>query len=378
MLWLFAIFWNAVTLPVLVLVSREWQAQGNQLLLLTLIFPAVGLALACAAIYRAIRRRKFGLSFCTIDQVPIEPGRPFQGAIEMRGDTVPDEGYRLLLACVHRLETGHGRNRSVSETPLWHQEVRVSAATAIRIPAGGTRVPFSITIPADARSSDFRIPRDQIIWRLDASAELPGVDYAGSFELPVFATTTSSSDSREIATYRIAHRDGAARRSFVPESGITITPLADGETEYRVRTRGSVRGALVFLVFTLIWLGAIVLMLRENVPLFVPVFFLLIGLILIATAIDYVAGVSIIRAGRNGIDVRRRSLGTGSASFIAAQRIESIDATLGGQSGRSTYYDIVVATSDAGKRTVARYIRNGDDAETLAARLWTALVRDLP
>ena len=28
--------------------------------------------------------------------------------------------------------------------------------------------------------------RDQILWRLEAAAEIPGIDYSASFELPVF------------------------------------------------------------------------------------------------------------------------------------------------------------------------------------------------
>jgi len=186
LLWVFAIFWNAMAMPVIFLLAREWPKQHNPLLLLALIFPAVGLAFIVAAIYAGLRRLKFGLSACTIDSVPLRPGRTFHGEIAMRGDSVPEDGYRLSLLCVHRVITGQGKSRSIEETPLWQQEIRVSAASARRDPTGGIRVPFSITIPSDARSADFRNERDQIVWRLDASAEMPGVDYAASFELPVF------------------------------------------------------------------------------------------------------------------------------------------------------------------------------------------------
>ncbi|MEA2337092.1 MAG: hypothetical protein QOE82_1099 [Thermoanaerobaculia bacterium] len=185
-LWIFAIFWNAITIPVSFLIVREWTKQHNPALFIALIFPAVGLGLIIAAIYTGLRRLKFGVSICTIDSVPIHRGHSFHGEIEMRGDAIPDDGYRLKLVCVRRVVTGSGKNQSVSETPLAEQEIRVSTASAMRLPTGGVRIPFSMTVPSNGPSCDLRNARDQILWRLEAAAEMPGIDYAASFELPVF------------------------------------------------------------------------------------------------------------------------------------------------------------------------------------------------
>jgi len=185
-LWIFAIFWNAVTIPVSFLVVREWTKQQNPLLLIALIFPAVGLGLIIAAAYTGLRRLKFGASVCTIDTVPIRRGHSFHGEIEMRGDAVPEDGYRLRLVCVRRVVHGSGKSQSIQETPLTQQETRVSAASVMRSPAGGVRIPFSMTAPTEGHACDIRNPRDQVLWRLEAAAEMPGIDYAATFELPVF------------------------------------------------------------------------------------------------------------------------------------------------------------------------------------------------
>ena len=185
-LWTFAIFWNAVAIPLSLLVVREWTKQQNPLLLLALIFPAIGLALIIAATYTSLRRMKFGASVCTIESVPIRRGHNFHGEIEMRGDAVPDEGYRLRLACVRRVIRGRGKSQSVEETPIAQQETRVSAASVMRLATGGVRIPFSMTALSEGQACDIRNPRDQILWRLEATAEMPGIDYAASFELPVF------------------------------------------------------------------------------------------------------------------------------------------------------------------------------------------------
>jgi len=185
-LWIFAIFWNAVTIPVSFLVVREWTKQQNPLLLIALIFPAIGLGLIIAATYTGLRRLKFGASVCTIDTVPIHRGHSFHGEIEMRGDAVPEDGYRLRLVCVRRVVHGSGKSQSIQETPLTQQETRVSAASVMRSPAGGVRIPFSMTAPTEGHACDIRNPRDQVLWRLEAVAEMPGIDYAATFELPVF------------------------------------------------------------------------------------------------------------------------------------------------------------------------------------------------
>jgi len=185
-LWIFAIFWNAISFPVAFFVVRDWPKNQNPAVLFFLIFPAAGLALLIAAIYTSLRRLKFGLSVCTIDTVPIRRSHPFHGEIEMRGDAVPDGGYRLRLVCVRRIVRGSGKSQSVDEQALAQQEMRVSAASAMRSPAGGVRIPFSMTVPSEGPSCDIRNPREQILWRLEAAAEMPGIDYAASFELPVF------------------------------------------------------------------------------------------------------------------------------------------------------------------------------------------------
>ena len=142
--------------------------------------------LIIAATYTGLRRMKFGVSVCTIDSVPIHRGHNFHGEIEMRGDAVPDDGYRLRLVCVRRVVRGSGKSQSIEETPIAQQETRVSAASVMRLATGGVRIPFSMTAQSEGAACDIRNARDQILWRLEATAEMPGIDYAASFELPVF------------------------------------------------------------------------------------------------------------------------------------------------------------------------------------------------
>jgi hypothetical protein len=81
-----------------------------------------------------------------------------------------------------------GTGRTVREEILWKEEQTVGSFL-VQPGAGGTHIPFAFTLPVDARSSDDSISGHPVIWRLHVSAEVPGVDYAAEFELPVFRPT---------------------------------------------------------------------------------------------------------------------------------------------------------------------------------------------
>lgn len=52
-------------------------------------------------------------------------------------------------------------------------------------------IPIAIAIPRDAPPTEVRTPADRVLWRLEVKSEARGVDFAASFEVPVFLTTES-------------------------------------------------------------------------------------------------------------------------------------------------------------------------------------------
>src|SRR6266545_494228 len=156
-LWIFALMWNAITIPMTLVLARQFPR--NPAVAVIFVFSAIGLLLLAGSLYSALQRRKFGRSLCTIDRLPIVPGETFHGEIEHRGTQVPDAGYRFVLSCINRIITGRGKSRSTTNDPLWEMEQRVSGASAAPSPVG-MRVPFAFDVPADARSSDLRTPAD--------------------------------------------------------------------------------------------------------------------------------------------------------------------------------------------------------------------------
>jgi hypothetical protein len=373
-LWAFAILWNAITTPLLLIVRREWE-KGNTIILFGLLFPIIGALLLIAAIYGTLRRLRFGQSICTIDQLPIPVGGRCSGAIALRGEPATESMFVLKLASVRRVTTGSGDDRSTTETILWEEQKSVPGGAAMRS-ADGLRVPFDFDIPPDARSTDVRNASDQVVWRLAASADLPGVDYAASFELPVFATEASATSNETVAAYRVEQRATAARRSLSTGSAIETRPLAEGGVEFQIPPRRDFGTAGFFLLFLAIWSGGIAAMLHFKAPIFFPLLFIALELLVIWMAIDFLFRGGVVRATRAGVEFRRGFSSSGRMKVVPASDIESIESANTGQTNNRPLWDVQARLKNGKKRTVASYIRNSDDASTIAARLWQALGRD--
>jgi hypothetical protein len=362
----FALMWNAITIPIALLVARRFP--HNLSAAIVLVFAAVGLLLLGGAAYAASQRWKFGRSICSIDRLPIEPGQRFNGQIEHRGTQVPDAGYRFVLSCVNRIITGGGRNRSAATQTLWETEQRVSGALAAPSPVG-MRVPFAFDLPADAPSSDLSKPNDLVLWQLAVAAELPGIDYKAAFELPVFVT------AGDAAAHHAVRREEAARRELSAASRATATPLPSGGVELRVGPHRDAGAFTTFVLFAVVWFGAIGFMWNFGAPTFIAGVFSLFGLLILAMAIDFFTGTSIVSADFAGLRTRHAVLGMSRSKSIEAAQVDSIASKVGGHYGHHPYFDVEARLKDKSSRTLARYFVNRDDADVVAAKLWEALRR---
>jgi hypothetical protein len=138
------------------------------------------------------------------------PGRLFRGEVELHRDAMPANGYRLRIANIRAVTTGMGKTQSTTETVQWDEETVVDASAAMRSSAG-TRIPFELATPPDSQPTDESDVYDRCFWRLSVTAELPGVDYAAQFDLPVFQTGQPV-DGHEFAPHEERHRAEASHR----------------------------------------------------------------------------------------------------------------------------------------------------------------------
>ncbi|HEX6096087.1 MAG TPA: hypothetical protein VF432_07180 [Thermoanaerobaculia bacterium] len=350
-LWGFAVVWNLFCLPLWFLVRWEWPMDPKTILMAT--FPIVGMLLLLFATHHTLRRRKYGVSVCHLDRVPIPVGSTLRGEIVVRLHEPPPAGFALRLASVRRTVAGSGKNRSVYESVLWQDEQTLTHG-AMPSP-NGLRVPFRFDIPFECTPCDLDEPEDLVIWRLTVSAEVPGIDYEAAFELPVFRTE----DSRDELGPRV-HSPG----SWQPPREITVGPGA-----IVVRPSHGVTDYVFPIVFFALWYGALALFRQFGAPLIVIGFFGLIGLLVLLLIADLLIGRTTIAADHGALSIRRTWLGLGRRRVIPSSEIVRLEPAIGSTFGNRAYHNVRAILRDGRTRTVARHIRNRRDAEMLGERI---------
>ena len=347
----FTILWSLFAIPVGFLVP--WRGPWDAKAILLAAFPISAALLLLLAIYAALRRRKYGLSLCKIEHSPIPLGTTFRGEVQVRLHEPPPSGFALRLASIRRTVSGSGKNRSVHEVVLWQDEQTI--AHGMMPSPDGMRVLFRFELPADAEPCDFSNPNRTTLWRLEVSADVPGIDYEAAFELPVFGTSASDDDS-----YTPPHTP-----SWQPPPEITLT----GDTIV-VRSAARAGDWIGYAVFFVLWYGALFLVRRLGAPLWVLVLFGTFGALFVLFAIDFLLGRTTITADRRALTVRRRWLGLGLAPrTFPTSDITRIEHHMGVTAGNRAYHNVRAILRTGRTTTIARHLRTRRDAEMLAARV---------
>ena len=182
--------WNLATLPFTLLFLLRRDAPGTWMAVIILaVLWLVGLAILVAAVRSVIRWRKFGQSVFDLRSVPGVIGGQLAGIIKVPTRVCPQDGFRLRLACLRRITRRSGKHHHTSETVLWEQDQRQVQALPTDDPQRSV-IPVEFDLPHGHPCSDDSNPRNKILWRLEAHAAVPGVDYSVEFEVPVFVVAT--------------------------------------------------------------------------------------------------------------------------------------------------------------------------------------------
>jgi len=217
--WVVCIFCNMVMIPVAVSIIPQLARQNDPRVFLVLGFGLIGVILFVVALRATLRRQRFGDTYFEFYSLPFSPGGRLAGRIHLKLDSNAAHGIDLRLSCVRNMITGSGDNRSTSQTVLWQTEQNVPFGAIGMEPLGRT-IPVDFAIPPDAYVTDRDHPSDQVLWLLHAQADIPGINYADDFELPVFKTSSaaeqtcaySSSEAFGSAAGSISEADAASAR----------------------------------------------------------------------------------------------------------------------------------------------------------------------
>jgi hypothetical protein len=369
MAWIFAGFWNLISLPAAFFAVRQALRDQEYGVLFVLLFPAVGLGLLAWAIRSTIRFRRFGVSRFEPAALPFPIGRSLRGTVVATGALDLREEFLVTLTCLRRVTTGSGKNRSTSERVLWQEERRASARQTRGAEGTITSIPVAFDLPADGVPSDESNPRNRVIWRLAVSAEVPGVDYDSAFEVPVYRTAESET-LRESAP----STDPVAVEPFVlPQtSRVQVTRNRRG-TEILFpagRNPGASAGLTAFLA---LWLGIVWALVHFDAPVVFQLIFGAVGLLLTWATVSLWLGVSRVTVSDGTVVVASGLLAPLRERRIPAADISEIKAGIGMQAGNTPYYDLVLVRKDGKRISVGRGVRDKREAEWLAQTVRVAL-----
>lgn len=141
------------------------------------IFELIGVAMTVAL--------KYGDSVLHLRVIPLTPGGALEGVIQVPRRLHPRDGFTLRLLCVNQITSGSGKHRHTREEKLWQIEQAV-AADRLETAPRSLKIPVAFRLATDAPPSR-KAGQAEVLWRLEARARIPGLDYATHFVLPVFA-----------------------------------------------------------------------------------------------------------------------------------------------------------------------------------------------
>ncbi len=370
--WVFAAFWNLISLPTGFLGVRAAIREEKPEALLALLFPLAGIGFVVWAMRATLRYRKYGVSRLELSTIPGVVGRTLTGMVRAPARMQPEEGFQVILSCVRRVTTRSGKNSSTSESILWQDERLVPGEASRTAAAMETHIPVAFRLPADAVACDDTNPNNRVLWRLQLAAEVPGVDYEAQFEVPVFRTSASG-QPLSAGEERITQDPLAGANYEQPaDSRITVTSNRRG-TEVLFPAARNPGAATSLTCFLLLWLGCIALQMYFRAPLIFPIVTGLFGLLILIGVLDLWLTVSRVTVDAGTLTWATGYLFPGRERTLHASEISDVIASIGMQAGTTVYYDVAVVRKNGKKVKVGTSLRNKREAAWLAGRIKEAL-----
>jgi len=197
-------------------VIRQQLSEGRTFPYWALITPVIALGSVTWSVFLFWGWRKFNESYFNLASMPGRIGGILSGVIETTKRIPDGANFRLRLSCINRIVSGYGRNRSVQNKVLWRHQLS-GVRQESHCVAQGSEILVEFSIPVSCRESDKRWSRDQIIWYLEVSADLPGKDYAAIFEVPVFRPRADSWGGRPENSKKAKRRLKKSKRKIAKQ-----------------------------------------------------------------------------------------------------------------------------------------------------------------
>ena len=374
--WIMAVVWNLFAFPYMWVAFPSAFRSNRSGSLLLLLFPAAGLFLLFRAVRTTIAVLEFGTTYFAMDSVPGVVGGNLGGSIKARFPHSPDHGFHLRLSCVHLVGTGSGSSHNTQETILWCDDADLGPGQLYAGPMG-TTIPVDFRIPREVHPSDTSNLSDQFIWRLEAMADVPGLNYHDVFEVPVFRTTASPAEGQAAASRIDGFVEVAATTRCPDHPTVVVRQVAEG-TEFYFPPARNRSLAMWTTVFALILCGVTYVVEHIGAPLVFPIVFGLFALVFVCFAAQYWTGTTRLVIGAK-VRLQAGLLGGRKTREIALTDVNGFDEKIQSQTLNGTivpYYDIVLRLRDGRTFTVGKMLSSKRETGWLVSEMRRLTVKD--
>ncbi len=248
-MWFFALVWNGISFPAVFAgwddIQSARQAE-DYLVLLILLFPLVGCYLMWLAIRGSILHVRYGRSRLRLDPHPGQAGGQVGGEITLSRALPLDTECEVRLECVHSRETRNAKGQTrISHSVQWQDMMMVRG----RREAGKTKVQFLFDVPGDLPASQPE-SKDWHHWRIHIGADIPGLDLALDFAVPV-----DQGDGKSLI--RIPGRERQLQMQRTQQLAGVLNTEQSGDTLYMNSDYGREKlGSIMITLFGSVFFGA--------------------------------------------------------------------------------------------------------------------------
>jgi hypothetical protein len=270
--------------------------------------------------------------------------------------------------------TGSGKNRSVWEKIRWREQQTLSPERLLPGPDGAL-IPVDFQIPNDALASDNANANDAILWILEADANVPGVDYRDTFEVPVFRTKDSPALAAPVDRSNAFQDVPAGPVQRPAGSKIIVQSTPAGGVMFKFPALRNPGAALVTTAFFLGW-SLVVAFLWTHAPFFFTFFFALFYALFGLIVLSLWMGSSQVTIEGGNVMVRGGLFSLGPRHVVPCAEITDIQTPIGMQMGNgegTPYYNIQLVCRDGRKLTAGQALRDKQEAEWLVAEMKKAV-----
>ncbi len=345
----FSVMWNAISWPAFWAVW--WGPKDNPLgvKLMVTLFPAIGVLVAWLAVYKWIQSRKFGRPRFVPSTVPGVIGGYVGGVIEVPARVTPEGDATLSLRNLRRETRGSGKNRSTTEVVLWEREERIPREKWTS-GAGRTDIPVLFHVPDSCSATDDSDPNNEVVWRLETKAAVAGVDFAATFDVPVFATGETAAPPERNEPLLAEYKSGPPDATVLAAAGVRAGP--DGAT-WHFTSPGMPGTKAGFTLVALGFCAGTVLAFLQG-PVLLALFLALFAAVMTAAAADlWFNGQELAIVGRDVVVRRRRPWGTKEFCVPRAE-VARISTEKSMSAGSTQYYRLKLVGSDGVDLRLAR------------------------